>query len=209
MDVHGLPLVGPGIDYTKVEAINQKRTIAFINHFIVHTSRFLNRFSYVCEEKLEALNTRIQQLEISLSLLEAKLSSIPGLENVTIATSSAATGSSSVSAGTESSITTATSAVTPGSTPGPPAVVPEPEKVVVEAQPEKTVSQDPRYMKYFKMLQVGVPEPAVRGKMAADGLNPDLLNTPDAPAPLDNIQKEAEGDSSDDSLSDSDASFSD
>lgn len=57
----------------QVEAINQKRTIAFINHFITHTSRFLNRFSCVCEEKLETLHGRIQQLEVSLSLLEAKV----------------------------------------------------------------------------------------------------------------------------------------
>ncbi|KAK7492006.1 hypothetical protein BaRGS_00016670 [Batillaria attramentaria] len=166
MDADGLPLVGPGIDYTKVEAINQKRTIAFINHFITHTSRFLNRFSCVCEEKLENLHTRIQQLEISLSLLEAKLSSVPGLENA--------------------------------AEPPPP-----------EAPAATPVSKDPRYMRYFKMVQVGVPPQAVKGKMAAEGLDPDLLDNPDAPAPADDSpKKDADSDASE-SDSDSAASFSD
>ncbi|XP_074648134.1 WASH complex subunit 3-like [Tubulanus polymorphus] len=82
MDAHGLPIVGPGIDYTKVGAVHQKRTLAFLNHFISHTTRFLNRFSCVCEEKLEVLSNRIQRLEVTMSILETKLSSIPGLENV-------------------------------------------------------------------------------------------------------------------------------
>ena len=56
-----------------MEAINQKRTIAFINHFVTHTARFLNHFSCVCEDKLEHLSSRLQQLEISLSVVEAKV----------------------------------------------------------------------------------------------------------------------------------------
>uniref|UniRef100_A0A8C3TU81 WASH complex subunit 3 n=1 Tax=Catharus ustulatus TaxID=91951 RepID=A0A8C3TU81_CATUS len=50
MDEDGLPIVGSGIDLTKVPAIQQKRTVAFLNQFVVHTVQFLNRFSTVCEE---------------------------------------------------------------------------------------------------------------------------------------------------------------
>ncbi|KAI2567603.1 WASHC3 isoform 6 [Pan troglodytes] len=50
MDEDGLPLMGSGIDLTKVPAIQQKRTVAFLNQFVVHTVQFLNRFSTVCEE---------------------------------------------------------------------------------------------------------------------------------------------------------------
>ncbi len=77
MDEDGLPIVGSGVDLTKVSltlqhqllltwssdidnsdytfflkvpAIQQRRIIAFLNQFIVHTVRFLNRFSTVCEE---------------------------------------------------------------------------------------------------------------------------------------------------------------
>ena len=35
---------------TQVPAIQQKRTVAFLNQFVVHTVQFLNRFSAVCEE---------------------------------------------------------------------------------------------------------------------------------------------------------------
>lgn len=60
----------------QVEALNQKKTVAFINHFVTHTARFLNKFSNVCEEKLEHLDGRLKQLEISLNILEAKVSHI-------------------------------------------------------------------------------------------------------------------------------------
>ena len=56
------------------EAIYQKRTLAFLNHFVTHTVRFLNKFSGVCEEKLESLSYRIQRLEIMMNILEAKVS---------------------------------------------------------------------------------------------------------------------------------------
>ncbi|NXU24509.1 WASC3 protein, partial [Thalassarche chlororhynchos] len=73
----------------QVPAIQQKRTVAFLNQFVVHTVQFLNRFSTVCEEKLSALSLRIQQIETTLNILDAKLSSIPGLEDVKFEVSSA------------------------------------------------------------------------------------------------------------------------
>ncbi|XP_058842492.1 WASH complex subunit 3 [Acipenser ruthenus] len=88
MDEDGLPIVGSGVDLTKVPAIQQKRIVAFLNQFIVHTVRFLNRFSTVCEEKLASISLRIQQIETTLNILEAKLSSIPGLEDVKVEGSS-------------------------------------------------------------------------------------------------------------------------
>ncbi|XP_067675620.1 WASH complex subunit 3-like [Haliotis asinina] len=184
MDADGLPLVGPGVDYTKVEAIHQKRTIAFINHFITHTASFLNRFSGVCEQKLEHLSNRIQHLEISMSLLEAKLSSVPGLENVTVAASSSTTTTVTDSSATPSTTTaapasSATAAPAPSTAPGDPGAAAAAE----EAKPTMTVSQHPSYARFFKMVQVGVPAMAVKNKMIAEGLNPDLLDNPDAPAP--------------------------
>ncbi|XP_064617599.1 WASH complex subunit 3-like [Liolophura sinensis] len=176
MDSDGLPLVGPGIDYTKVEAIHQKRTIAFLNHFISHTARFLNHFSGVCEEKLSDLSVRIQRLEFTMSILETKLSSIPGLETVTAPTSSTPSSESSVSATTT---TAGDSAQNPAAA-AQPSETPQP---VEEKKPEKTVAQDPRYAKFFKMLQVGVPAQAIKLKMIAEGLNENLLDTPDAPMP--------------------------
>ena len=42
---------------------------------------------------------------------------------------------------------------------------------------------DVRYAHYFKMLVVGVPEPAVRNKMMVEGVDPSILDDPEAPAP--------------------------
>lgn len=194
MDSDGLPLVGPGVDYTKVESINQKRLIAFLNHFVSHTAGFLNRFSCVCEEKLEKLSHRMQQLEITMNLLDAKISSIPGLENVT-----APSGASSGAQTTEPA--GAPPAPPPPGAPAPPAAesAAPPPPPVEEEKPSNPVSKDPRYMKYFKMVQVGVPEQVVKMKMSAEGVNPDILDNPDAPAPAAGASKKDDDDDFSDS----------
>ncbi|XP_048659016.1 WASH complex subunit 3 isoform X4 [Marmota marmota marmota] len=151
MDEDGLPLMGSGIDLTKVPAIQQKRTVAFLNQFVVHTVQFLNRFSTVCEEKLADLSLRIQQIETTLNILDAKLSSIPGLDDVTFV--------SSVTNGSQS----------------------------------ETTSE----------LSQGVPVMAIRNKMISEGLDPDLLERPDAPVPDGESERTVE------ESSDSESSFSD
>ncbi|XP_054071265.1 WASH complex subunit 3 isoform X6 [Falco biarmicus] len=157
MDEDGLPIVGSGIDLTKVPAIQQKRTVAFLNQFVVHTVQFLNRFSTVCEEKLSALSLRIQQIETTLNILDAK-------NNIH-----------------EEGL----------------------QKTEVVTENVRTVAKDPRYARYLKMVQVGVPVMAIRNKMISEGLNPDLLETPDAPVPAWGDDGKAED------SSDSESSFSD
>ncbi|XP_057597456.1 WASH complex subunit 3 isoform X3 [Hippopotamus amphibius kiboko] len=154
MDEDGLPLMGSGIDLTKVPAIQQKRTVAFLNQFVVHTVQFLNRFSTVCEEKLADLSLRIQQIETTLNILDAKLSSIPGLDDVTFEVS--------------------------------------PISVTNETHSETTSEQSQ-----------GVPVMAIRNKMISEGLDPDLLERPDAPVP------DGEGEKNTEESSDSESSFSD
>ena len=43
------------------------------------------------------------------------------------------------------------------------------------------VRDHPDYARFFKMVAVGVPAQAVRNKLALEGMNPALLDTPDAP----------------------------
>lgn len=50
----------------------------------------------------------------------------------------------------------------------------EAESIIVPKSGPKA-SEDVRYKKYFKMLQFGVPAPAVKLKMDADGLDSRLL----------------------------------
>ncbi|XP_073431273.1 WASH complex subunit 3 [Dendrobates tinctorius] len=199
MDEDGLPIVGSGIDLTKVPAIQQKRTVAFLNQFVLHTVQFLNRFSTVCEEKLSALSLRIQQIETTLNILDAKLSSIPGLEDVKVETQS----SSNIVNGN----------LQPQSVPESTTDIPQTEVMqqnsINDALPKEggqaenvpTVAKEPRYARYLKMVQVGVPVMAIRNKMISEGLNPDLLETPDAPVP--------DGDVALEDSSDSESSFSD
>ncbi|CAN0153592.1 unnamed protein product, partial [Phaeothamnion confervicola] len=57
---------------------------------------------------------------------------------------------------------------------------------VKPAGPPATVpaQEHPKYGKFFKMRKAGVPEGAVRLKMGADSLNPEMLATPSAQVPL-------------------------
>ncbi|XP_054609009.1 WASH complex subunit 3 isoform X2 [Dunckerocampus dactyliophorus] len=195
MDEDGLPITGSGVDLTTVPGIQQRRIVAFLNQFIVHTVRFLNNFSTVCEE----------QIETTLCILEAKLSSIPGLEDVTV----------DGVGHTQTVQTNGTSA--PSQTDGPPVVMlPPPEAPSPYSTPEDvikevnimTVAKDPRYARYLKMVQVGVPVMAIRNKMTMEGLDPDLLDKPDATVP-DGGGKIAEEQDVDANTSDSESSFSD
>ncbi|XP_028811051.1 WASH complex subunit 3 [Denticeps clupeoides] len=201
MDEDGLPIVGSGVDLTKVPAIQQRRIVAFLNQFVVHTVRFLNRFSTVCEEKLASISLRIQQIETTLSILEAKLSSIPGLEDVKVE---------------NVSLTAAEEAkgpvMPPSGTPAAPSHVEsgtqeaaQDQKAESIAENLMTVAKDPRYARYLKMVQVGVPVMAIKNKMVLEGLDPSLLDTPNAPVP-DGSKKATE---EDDDSSGSESSFSD
>ncbi|KAM9230126.1 WASH complex subunit 3 isoform 1-T1 [Dugong dugon] len=191
MDEDGLPLMGSGIDLTKVPAIQQKRTVAFLNQFVVHTVQFLNHFSTICEEKLADLSLRIQQIETTLNILDAKLSSIPGLDDVTFEISPV-----SVTNGPQSEATSEQSQQNSIQDSGP-------QESEVAAENILTVAKDPRYARYLKMVQVGVPLLAIRNKMISEGLDPDLLERPDAPVP------NGEGEKNTEESSDSESSFSD
>ncbi|XP_039733895.1 WASH complex subunit 3 isoform X2 [Pteropus medius] len=165
MDEDGLPLMGSGIDLTKVPAIQQKRTVAFLNQFVVHTVQFLNRFSTVCEEKLADLSLRIQQIETTLNILDAKLSSIPGLDDVTFEVSPVSVSSITNESHSETISERSQNSLQDSG----------PQESEVTAENILTVAKDPRYARYLKMIQVGVPVMAIRNKMISEGLDPDLL----------------------------------
>ncbi|KAM5250094.1 WASH complex subunit 3 isoform 3-T3 [Hipposideros larvatus] len=193
MDEDGLPLMGSGIDLTKVPAIQQKRTVAFLNQFVVHTVQFLNRFSTVCEEKLADLSLRIQQIETTLNILDAKLSSIPGLDDVTFEVSPVSVTSVTNEPHSETTSEQSQNSLQDSG----------PQESEVTAENILTVAKDPRYARYLKMVQVGVPVMAIRNKMISEGLDPDLLERPDAPVP------DGEGEKNTEESSDSESSFSD
>lgn len=167
---------------------------------MVHTVQFLNCFSTVCEEKLSALSLRIQQIETTLNILDAKLSSIPGLEDVKFEVSTA-----HVNSVTNGPVAQAAADQQTAASPQSGNNTQEEglQKTEVVTENVTTVAKDPRYARYLKMVQVGVPVMAIRNKMISEGLNPDLLETPDAPVPAWGDDGKAED------SSDSESSFSD
>ncbi|KAK3871640.1 hypothetical protein Pcinc_023227 [Petrolisthes cinctipes] len=205
-------VVTPNVDFSKIEAINQKRTLAFINHWVLHTVAFLNQFSALCEERLVSLSTKLRRADHTLAILEAKLKSVPWLEDVvapsidTTTTSTATVQSEPTTVTTQSVPNDATTTTT---TEGQDVVdIAEEDTTTTPAAPESSnatpVSQDPRFVRYFRMLKMGVPDPAVRMRMSADGVDPSILDDPDAPAP-----SSEDNPGQDDSDSSSVASWSD
>lgn len=47
--------------------------VAFVNHFIVNTVTFLNKFIANCETKFIAFESKLQKVEASLLIVEAKV----------------------------------------------------------------------------------------------------------------------------------------
>mmetsp|Transcript_2367 Transcript_2367/g.5115 ORF Transcript_2367/g.5115 Transcript_2367/m.5115 type:complete len:233 (+) Transcript_2367:169-867(+) len=68
------------LDYSNIPPIPLPKTILLVNHFVVSTANFLNRFSGECELQLTQVSQRITSVQTNLSLLECKLRSVPGLE---------------------------------------------------------------------------------------------------------------------------------
>ncbi|XP_029047910.1 coiled-coil domain containing 53 [Osmia lignaria lignaria] len=161
MNDYKIPIIEPTIDYTKVPPINQKRTISFINHFIVHTVTFLNKFALSCEERLFEFENKLQKIEASLEILESWLSSVPSLEQ-----------DQSTKDVIENNSTKQEEKTAEIDEPDNDKED-EPKNVQIDEQP---ISKDPRYEKYLKMIHFGVPKGAVKLKMEQEGLDPSILD---------------------------------
>ncbi|KAL2641400.1 hypothetical protein R1flu_008987 [Riccia fluitans] len=160
-----------------------QRTLFLVNTFIIHTVRLLNNFSVLCEDKLADVHRRILRADATLFLLEAKLRSVDGLEGT----------------GEQIALDTLPDLVLPP--PAAPETSFEPEGstssgVEPPVSPTKSeqsransmasfsatdqsqhlkVRDDPQYAKFFRMLQVGVPLPAVKIQMNIEGFDSSAL----------------------------------
>ena len=176
------------LDLQKVKPLPIQKTIALINNFILITTNFLNNLSETCEKRLSLVSSKATELEILLAVLEAKLNSIPGLEF-------------SENSNAKTIPTPDTQNTTAQSTfPNPPDnsnnqnVNIDDSNQIVNSPTEMNSHQNnsnsilakdhPSYEPFFKMSRLGVPLQAVKNKVIQAGLNPDIIDDPEACIPL-------------------------
>lgn len=147
-----------------LEPVPVKKTLLIINTFIVNSAAFLNKFVSTCDSKLHRINSNIEKMEITLQILEGKLSSIDWLREAEA-----------------------------GKAPNIPQLddmkdidfVHDDQNSnnnnrenddSVPVQPnEDPMLSDPKYSEWIKMLKVGVPAPGVRNKMLNNGYTEDAI----------------------------------
>jgi len=176
------------IELKTIEPIQLQKTLVLINNFTVNTVKFLNHFSVVCEEKLSETAMKINALESSLSILEVKLNSIDGLQEVEaqipseVAPESLPTFDDVPPPGPPAATPEQTSGAeqAPAPSAGPPiqetGVPPPPAEPVQEPEVSTiTLKEHHKTKNYFKMLRVGANKEQVKMQMAAQGVDPNLI----------------------------------
>ena len=138
-----------GVDYEQVEPLQRKRLLKFVNHFVLQMANFLSNFSQTCDIKLMSISQKLNDLETSLVLLENKLESVPSLK---------------LESTMQEQETKSTAEP----------VVQAEEEMEAEVKKESQIDES-LVAPFKKMLQVGVPEQAVRQKMKIQGLDDALL----------------------------------
>ncbi|XP_026732395.1 WASH complex subunit 3 isoform X2 [Trichoplusia ni] len=154
------------VDLSKVAALQQKRTLAFVNHFVLTNVQFLNNFMKNCEQKLMEFERKLEKVNAGMVLLEARLSSIPELNIPTPTTEVQKTEAPPSIAPTEPQNTSPVT-VDPQ---------PQPEEQAQNVDTVEGKVARPEYDRFVKMVQVGVPLQAVKLKLSLEGLDPNILD---------------------------------
>ncbi|XP_050303539.1 WASH complex subunit 3 isoform X2 [Anthonomus grandis grandis] len=163
MDEHSHVKADVEMDLTEIPPIQQKRIITFVNHFIMTTVTYLNKFCQSCESRFMEFEYKMQKVEASLLILEAQLASIPDAELQSINDKSNIVKDSVKSE-----------------------VKPDPEPLLEENKAQEVqepvgvkACEHPIYARFFKMVRVGIREPAVKLQMQVEGHDPAILDNPD------------------------------
>ena len=180
----------PAVDLSLHKARPSEQTLIITNQLLQATASQLNAFAATCEDKLAAMHYKMIRLEAGVKLLESKLASIPG--GGMGADASAPSAPAAVSA--DPAAPAPGNATQTGPDPDAPATPAAPgAEAAVEApeEPKRKIKDDPRFSKFFKMIAMGVPPPAVAMKFRTEtGCDPALLDDPDAPAPPGGMEEE-------------------
>lgn len=175
---------GGELDASKFRPQSIHSTVLLCNQMIVQTTSFLNEFSQTVERKISNVSAKVTQLEILLAVLEAKINSVPTAEEV------GPSRASSAPAKTEEVPEVTSSDVAEekgGGAPAPPPPPPPPSggggggeeskgsddegETQPEAEEAAPAGPPVHFQKYQRMLKMGLPEAAVRMKMAQEGVD--------------------------------------
>lgn len=156
--------------FSKLESVDPRTTLTMINHFITTTTAFVNHLHVVAEQKLQRVHRNATRLDVKLRILEAKLRSIKGLEDIEAPAPAAAPAASQAASG---------AATVPGDAlPTPPSAQPVPtaaaQSTALVVLDSNTCEAD--YKDYFIMLENQMPLKVVKLRCAAAGFNPDILD---------------------------------
>eukprot|EP00808_Paulinella_micropora_P020900 g32479.t1 len=169
----------PGLEPTlkNIQPIPIKKTLVIVNHFILNTTEFINKFVSLCEQKLCKVSKKIQRLEIVLQLLEGRLQSIEWLnEGGNLITEAPAV---PLDANAR-----AVSTVMPPSAANPAAPPPPPGATPSGAPAAPPLKEHPLYRKYITLVMRGVPKAVLAMKMESEGLDPSVFDFhPNEPNP--------------------------
>ncbi|CAO1423956.1 unnamed protein product [Diamesa serratosioi] len=143
----------------------------FLNEFLITTTNFLNGFVSDVDQRFYEFDSKLSKIEGSLLIIEAKLASVPSrdenpIENLPEVPVSTTTNKEIMNEKV-------------------PEILQEVDSTIELSNKKDDnnnlirICDDSLYKKYFKMLKVGVPLPAVKVKMGAEGLNGNLLDNPD------------------------------
>ncbi|GMH63282.1 hypothetical protein TrRE_jg809, partial [Triparma retinervis] len=75
--------------YTQASPLPAATVSLLINNFVLNTSRFLNSFVQSCDEKLAGVSSKISNVETMMTILEAKLASVPDADPAEASTTDA------------------------------------------------------------------------------------------------------------------------
>ncbi|KHJ76815.1 hypothetical protein OESDEN_23565 [Oesophagostomum dentatum] len=171
----------------QVAPLNRRRVVAFVNAYLLRMTDYLNAFANRAERLILETERQLHAIDIKLQLLEAKLAAIPDptpqlgsaavensrtdvvkdVESTQAQVAPASTDLASTSKSLEATSHTATESAQVNA-----AVKAEPANA---EQNVLLVKDDPAFAKYFKMLKLGVVEPAVKLKMQSEGVDPAIL----------------------------------
>jgi len=172
-----------------ISSVDLPKTICLVNNFVFNTGEFLNTLSEACERKIAGVSSKITQLETLVSVLEAKLNSLPSDMGGSAKVAPAAPPPPPNSSSSSSSAAAAPPPPPPGAAAE--GGAPVENDVVAVAAPEEeeedpntiAAKDHPDYAQFFKLQKLRVPQPVLEQKMAAAGLDSSILMTPDKRIP--------------------------